>query len=64
MRRFKSKPNFGVYLIITLGCGLCTLGIELAVQGTSNFQSFAQQQFEGAVRNAVKAEVQQYAREQ
>ncbi len=64
MKRFKNRPDFGVYLIITLGCGLCALGIELAVQSTSNFQNFAQQQLEGAVRNAVKAEVQQYAQEQ
>ena len=58
---YRSSCNLRLYLLIALVCGLSALFMELFSQGTSRFQSYAEQRLDDAVRRAVRSEVQELA---
>ena len=53
--------NLRLYFLIVLICGLSALLMELFSQGTSRFQSYAEQRLDDAVRKAVESGIQELA---
>ena len=61
-RRRRGHSNLKLYVWIFVACGVLALVVQYLSDVPSKFEKYADERIEGAVRNAVKAEIQEASR--
>ncbi|MCC7265336.1 MAG: hypothetical protein IT369_22765 [Candidatus Latescibacteria bacterium] len=55
--RKRRPPNYRIYAIITLACGLLALLVQLALDATTKVKDLADQTADSMVRDVVKDQI-------
>lgn len=61
-RRNRDRSSLRLYAVIFVACGLLALVVHYLSDVPDKFERYADERIEGAVRNAVKAEIQEASR--
>lgn len=64
-RRYsRSTTSLRTYFLIAVACGLLALLVQVLFEAPAKIEEYAGSRIEGAVRQAVKAEVQEATKQQ